>query len=308
MIGRIVEIAEDGRHLSLHRGFLVVEASGAEIGRVALDGIGALIANSHGLSYSNNLLVTLADRNIPLVLCGPNHTPRAMLWPVEGHHAQSRRMRAQIGAGEPLRKRLWQSVVRAKITNQGAALEAAGCQSNDLGAMARRVRSGDPDNLEAQAAQRYWPRLMGADFRRDTAAPGVNGMLNYGYAILRSAVARSVMAAGLHPTLGIHHGNQNNPMCLVDDLMEPFRPVVDIAVMRLVRNGTGEVTSEVKHALASLLSQDMATDAGTTPLVTCAHRLAASVAKSYETGTPALDLPHSPLPLEFAASSVRAES
>ena len=148
---------------------------------------------------------------------------------------------------------------------------------------------------------------MGDRFRRDNAAPGANGLLNYGYAILRSAVARSVMAAGLHPTLGMHHANQNNPMCLVDDLMEPFRPVADVAVVRLIRDGVEDVTGNAKHILASILTLDMATASGTTPLATCAHRLAISVAQSYEIGKPKLDLPLSPLPLEFGITSTGAD-
>ena len=299
MSTRIVEIAQDGRHLSVKRGFLVVLADGAELGRVALDDVGAVIANAHGLTYSNALLMALADRTVPMVLCGPNHSPVSILWPVVGHHAQTRRMGAQIDAGKPLHKRLWQGLVKAKIANQAAALAATGQPSGALTAMVGRVRSGDPDNLEAQAAQRYWRLLMGPDFRRDADAPGVNGLLNYGYAILRSAVARSVLAAGLHPTLGLFHGNQYNPMGLVDDLMEPFRPIVDLAVVRLRDGGTVEVDADAKHRLAGLLALDMHTAAGTTPLSTCAHRLAASVARSFEEGKPSLDLPLSPLPLEF---------
>lgn len=308
MIGRVVEVAEDGRHLSVERGFLVVSEDRHEIGRVVLDDMGALIANAHGLTYSTNLVMALADRNVPFVLCGPNHAPKAILWPVETHHTQSQRMRAQIDAPRPLRKRLWQGVVRAKIANQGAALEAVGRASSAFDAIARRVRSGDPENLEAQAAQRYWPQLMGEAFRRDVGQPGANGLLNYGYTILRSTVARSVMAAGLHPTLGIHHENRGNPMCLVDDLMEPFRPVVDVAVFRLLADGVDDVTRDAKYRLAALPALDMATSIGTTPLNTCAHRLAASVARSFETGSADLDLPLSPLPLEFAGTPSRALS
>ena len=305
MIGRVVEIAEDGRHLAVLRGFLVVSHDGTEIGRVALDDISAVVGTAHGLTYSANLVVALAERGVPFVLCGSNHMPKAVLWPVETHHTQTLRMRFQIDAGRPLRKRLWQGIVRAKITNQGAALEAVGQSSNAFEAIARRVRSGDPENVEAQAAQRYWPLMMGSSFRRDAAQPGPNGMLNYGYTILRSAVARAVMAAGLHPTIGIHHENRGNPMCLVDDLMEPFRPVVDVAVVRLMAEGIEDVTPEAKHRLVGLLSLDMATNAGTTPLATCTYRLALSVARSFETGSAALDLPLSPLALEFATGQSR---
>ena len=117
--------------------------------------------------------------------------------------------------------------MRAKLQQQGAALEATGAPTAPLTMLARRVRSGDPDNLEAQGAQKYWRLLFGDDFRRDQQGAGLNGMLNYGYTVLRAATARAVVSAGLHPTLGIHHSNEGNAMRLVDDLMEPFRPMVD---------------------------------------------------------------------------------
>ena len=234
MIGRIVEIAEDGRHLSVHRGFLKVAAAGEELGRVPLDDVAAVVGNAHGLTYSNNLLTALADRGVPFVVSGPNHQPAAILWPVAGHHLQTARMLAQIDAAKPLCKRLWQAVVQAKIRNQGAVLEAVGQPHGAFDRLAATVRSGDPENVEAQAARRYWPLLMGGDFRRDRTADGANALLNYGYGILRAATARAVMAAGLHPTLGIHHHNRGNPMCLVDDVMEVCLSVLHQVVLHAV--------------------------------------------------------------------------
>lgn len=305
MVGRVVEIIQDGRHLNLSRGFLVVSAEGREIGRIALDAIGAVIANAHGLTYSNSLLTELSRRGIPVVLCGPHHRPEAFLWPVDGHHVQALRMRAQAEAGAPLRKRLWQQLVRAKVLMQGSIVGALGGPSPAFDLLARAVRSGDPDNVEAQAARRYWPLVMGPDFRRDQQAQGANALLNYGYTILRAATARSIMAAGLHPTLGLHHRNRNNPMCLVDDVMEPFRPFVDLAVVRLVRDGHHEVDQTARHALVEVLTLDVPTATGVVPLATCVERLALSVAVSLESGAAALDLPRCPTPLELADSSTK---
>lgn len=299
MIGRIVEIAEDGRHLSVQRGFLVVAAQGEELGRVPLDDIAAVVANAHGLTYSTNLALALSERNAPMVFCGPNHRPAALLWPVEGHHLQAARMRAQIEAGRPLCKRLWQLVIKAKIGIQGAVLEQRGQPSGAFETLARAVRSGDPDNVEAQAARRYWPLLLGEDFKRDPGEPGANALLNYGYAIIRAATARAVMAAGLHPTLGIHHHNRSNAMCLVDDLMEPFRPIVDLCVARLLDEDKRQVDRETKPRLAGVTLLDMQTSAGVTPLSTCLERLATSLAQSYESGEARLDLPLDPLPLDL---------
>lgn len=307
MIGRTVEIAEDGRHLAVYRGFLVVTAKGEELGRVPLDDITALVANAHGITYSNNLLIALAERNVPVIFCGTNHHPAAVLWPVTGHHVQTARRRSQIEAPKPLCKRLWKILVRAKVTHQGSVLESLGKPSGGFDLLARKVRSGDPDNIEAQAARRYWPLLLGDDFRRDTGQGGVNALLNYGYAILRGATARAIMAAGLHPTIGIHHRNRNNPMCLVDDMMEPFRPVVDLVVARLDQQGEREVSPETKRALVAVTAFDMQTAAGITPLSTCVERLATSLAQAYETGTARLDLPLKPLPLDLSVSADSAK-
>jgi CRISPR-associated protein Cas1 len=297
MTFRVIEIAENNRHLSLDRGFMSVQAQGAEIGRVPLDDMIAVIANAHGITHSTNLLLALGERGIPFVLCGPNHSPSAILWPVEGHHTQTGRMRTQIDASRPMEKRLWAIIVKSKIMMQAAVLDVLSSGGDALRFLARNVKSGDPDNIEAQAARRYWPLLMGDDFRRDRNAAGPNALLNYGYAILRSGTARAVMAAGLHPSIGIHHENRGNPMCLVDDLMEPFRPMVDEAVFHLIKSGEHEVTRDAKAILASVLIRDMETDAGTTPVATCLIRLATSLAHAFEGKRQDLDLPKPPSPL-----------
>ena len=297
MIGRVVEIASEGQHLARHRGFLTVRRDGEEQGRIPLDDIAVLLCNTeaHGLTYTNDLLAEMANRGIPAVLCGSNYLPVAWLWPIEGHHVQARRMRCQLEASQPLRKRLWQAIVKAKIEQQSNVLRLVQAPQGGLGALVQSVRSGDPDNIEAQAARRYWPLLFGSDFRRDRSAGGTNAFLNYGYTVLRAAAARSVAAAGLHPSIGIHHHNRANPFCLVDDLMEPFRPLVDYAVFRLTRAERQEMDSETKRTLAGVLVMDLRTERGTTPLQTCIERAAQSVAQSYEARSPALVFPGIPL-------------
>ena len=290
-LSRIVEIAEDGRHLAKHRGFMTISAKRDEIGRVPLDDIGAVMATSPATTASCALLAELAERGIPFVLCGRNYAPAALLWPVAGHHAQQRRMEAQLDSTRVLDKRLWAQIVAAKINRQGWALSRAGKPAGAFTRLAQNVRSGDPDNLEAQAARRYWPLLMGASFRRDTDAEGANGLLNYGYTVLRAATARAIVAAGLHPGLGIFHRHPHNSMPLADDLMEPFRPLVDLIVLNLLQAGIDDVTPEAKRALARVLISEEATAAGETPLSTCIIRLAASLADSFLTGEPSLDFP-----------------
>ena len=267
-----------------------------------LDDIAAVIANAHGLSYTNNLLVALAERCAPFVLCGANHNAVGMIVPIDGNYQQAKRYDAQINAPKPTHKRMWAEVVRAKLEQQAAALEAAGAATAPLTALVRKVRAGDPDNIEAQGAQRYWRLLFGDDFRRDQQAAGVNGMLNYGYTVLRSAMARAVVAAGLHPTIGIHHSNEGNAMRLVDDLMEPFRPTIDLRVWRLVRDGMTEVTPDTKRAMVKVLYDDMQTNIGATPVMVCQQKLAVSLAQVYMGEREKLDLPFPGLPLDMAAS------
>jgi len=215
----------------------------------------------------------------------------AWLWPVEGHHIQALRMRQQLDASLPLQKRLWQSVVREKVLRQKAALEALQRPSDGFDELARKVRSGDPDNVEAQAARKYWPLLFGKAFRRERHGAWPNPALNYGYTVLRAAVARAVVSAGLHPSVGIHHSNRGDSFCLADDLMEPYRPLVDYEAARLTTEGHTELKPETKRALAEILAMDMETDEGTTPLQTCMERTALSLAQAYETGVPSLKFP-----------------
>lgn len=303
MIGRIVEVADDRRHLSLYRGFMVVqdtEGERKELGQVPLDDIAAVIANAHGLSYTNNLLVALSERGAPFVLCAANHNAVGMLLPIDGNFEQAKRIEAQIAASLPTRKRLWAAVVRSKLEQQAAALEATGAPTAPLSALISKVKSGDPDNIEAQGARRYWGLLFGDTFRRDQDGGGINGMLNYGYTVLRACTARAVIAAGLHPSIGLHHSNDNNAMRLMDDIMEPFRPVIDLKVWHLCRNGEDQVTPETKRALVRTLYDDMQTEAGATPVMACAQKLATSLAQVYLGEREKLDLPLPGLPLTLA--------
>jgi CRISPR-associated protein Cas1 len=305
MIGRIVEVADDRRHLFLSRGFLVVqdtEGERKELGQVPLDDVAAVIANAHGLSYTNNLLVALAERCAPFVLCAANHNAVGMVLPIDGNFQQAKRFDAQIAANQPLIKRLWAEIVKSKLQQQAAALEATGAPFVPLSALVRKVRAGDPDNFEAQGARRYWGLLFGEDFRRDQQGAGLNAMLNYGYTVLRAATARAVVASGLHPTIGLHHSNEGNAMRLVDDLMEPFRPMIDLKVWQLHKQGVGQITPDSKRALVKTLYDDMQTSAGATPVMVCAQKLATSLAQVFMGEKDKLDLPLPGLPLNLAAS------
>lgn len=299
---RIVDIATDGRHLSAHRGFLLVSEGREEVGRVPLDDVTAVIVHAHGVTWSTNLMVALAERGALMLLCGTNHQPVAVCQPLDGHHAQNGRMRAQWEAKRPLAKQLWRALIVAKIRWQGAVLEANGRTAGAFDLLARKVTSGDPDNVEAQAARRYWGLLMGEDFRRDRDAGGVNAMLNYGYAVMRALCARAVVAAGLHPSIGVHHANRGNAFALADDVIEPFRPLVDALTVRLRAAGVDAVTPEAKRAYAALIALDLPGPGGvTTTASLAATRAAQSLAKSFQTGRAAdLILPQPPSALELA--------
>ena len=298
---RILDIATDNRHLSAYRGFLVVSEERQEVGRIALDDVAAVIVHAHGVTWTTKRVGARPERGAPMVLCGSNHAPVAVCLPLDGHHAQNARMRAQWEAGKPLAKQLWRRIVVAKIRWQAAVLEANGHAPSAFDPLARKVGSGDPENVEAQAARRYWPLLMGADFRRDRDAEGMNAMLNYGYTILRSLCARAIVAAGLHPSIGVHHANRGNAFALADDLVEPFRPLVDALALRLAAAGHEAVTGETKRAFAALTAVDLPGGDGTTTVSGAALRAAQSLAMAFEIGNAAgVEKPHPPSPLELA--------
>lgn len=263
---RLVEIAGENRHLKLYRGFLVVESRGDELGRAPLDDLGTVLIHGFGITYSNNLMVALAERGIPVLICNTAMAPAALMWPVVSHHRQAERLEAQTVAGAPLKKRCWRKLIRWKIANQARALDLINGESATVAMLEKKVKSGDVDNTEGQAARRYWPLLLGEHFTRDRNGPAPNGLLNYGYMVLRAATARAVMSAGLHPSFSIHHKNLQNPMRLVDDLMEPFRPAVDLLVHGLVAHGRADVDKMSKAVLAQVGNTMLQTSTGVSPL------------------------------------------
>jgi len=296
---RIVDVSSDGLSLGVSRGFMIVSKDREEIGRIAFDDIGGVIAHAHGLNWTNNVLVRLAESKVPVVICGSNHAPMSVIWPLEGHYSQAKRCQAQAAASKPLKKQIWAQIVIAKIKMQAKLLEALDKKSQNasyksLEMLARKVCSGDPQNLEAQAARKYWPLLFGKDFRRDQESGGINALLNYGYTILRSCVARSLCAAGLHPTLGVFHCNNYNAFALADDVMEPFRPLVDAIVYNLAAAGQTEITAETKQILASISSFDLEGVEGTSPLFMHINYFAYSLATSFENGKAQLVFPNLP--------------
>ena len=284
MVDGIIEIAEDGRYLSLYRGFLVVSDKDVQLGRVPLADVSALILSANQASVSKNLMAALAEQNASVICCGKSYLPTSITLPYSGNYESAHRMRSQIDAGRPLCKQIWQRLVREKIRNQAEVLVWRGADRAGavVGAMVRRVRSGDPDNMEAQAARAYWAEVVRPGFVRDRFAEDENVFFNYCYTVLRSATARSVVGAGLLPALGVHHRGRLNPFSLVDDLMEPYRPLADSVVIEALEDADGpELTPKVKQELAKVLRLDLKTETGRSPLSEVLHALAYSLVQSY---------------------------
>ena len=301
MPGRVIEILTTGTVLNRDRGFMVVKRPEAEPAQVPLSDIACVVVGN-GVQLSTNLLLGLQEHGANLIVVGPTYHPASFFWPHSEHGEHTRRLDQQIAASLPLQKRLWQQVVMVKIRNQATVLQEHTQQDEGLSALAKRVGSGDPENLEAQAARRYWQKLMGADFRRNTTPQtetDPNALLNYGYAIMRAATARAISATGLHPALGIYHKNQANTFRLVDDLMEPYRPLVDHQVKQLIKAGQNALTPDTKKKLAGLLDVDLRNhEMDLSPVSVTMLYVAQSFARSLETGEAGLDYPREILPAQ----------
>lgn len=251
-----------------------------------VEDIGAVVIESGQVTLSSHLISALLENKAALIICDEKHMPSGLMLPLEGNTLQSERFEAQISASLPLKKQLWQQTVSMKIKTQGAVLKRA--NSMEIGNMlawASQVRSGDPDNLEGRAAAYYWKNLFGEDygFVRGHEGDGPNVLLDYGYAILRAIIARSLVASGLMPTLGIHHSNRYNAYCLADDMMEPYRPYVDLMVLDIMRKHQlpPEISNETKRHLLSIPVIDVRMGKLSRPLMVAASMTTASLAKCY---------------------------
>lgn len=301
MLGRIVEIEGEGRRLSLERGFLAISGPEGALGRVPLDDIEAVIVANPAASMTTQVVAALARRGAPLVISGPDFRPTAFVLPVDGHYDQGNRMGAQAETSLPVRKRLWADIVRAKITAQAEALDRLGIESGAIRSLAARVRSGDPDNLEAIASQRYFPAFFGKGFRRDRDGGSANDLLNYGYTVLRAATARAIVAAGLHPSLALHHRSKGDALRLADDVMEPFRPTIDLITRGLLDDGIIGLDHDAKRRLAGALHADFMTREGRTPLSGVLSRLSVSLAQVFTGERKTLQLPAPLVPCPLLA-------
>lgn len=303
MIKRTIEISQQPVHLTVENEQLLLLRRDDErslLSSVPCEDLGMLLVEEQGVTYSHAALTTLLRHGAALVVCGRDHLPAGMLMPFADHTEVVTRLHLQLEAHRPLRKQLWRQIVRAKIRAQAANLPPGTAARTRLLELARNVRSGDPENAESQAAQAYWRAWLDGvaaaeldlgPFRRDADRPGINALLNYGYAVLRAAMARALVAAGLQPALGLHHRNRSNPFCLADDLMEPLRPLVDARVRELLRTGETELRPLAKRGLLELLTAPLQVGELCGPLMVALHRYTASFVRCLAGESRVLEVP-----------------
>lgn len=251
MTDRILDLSLQPAYLSCRNDLLIVNMENAPPMTVPLVDLAAVVISHPQVTFTQSVLAGLARLGSTMIVCDERHLPAAMLLPMEGHHIQARRFILQAQCPLPTRKRLWKQLVRAKVRAQTAMLKKLTGDDAGLSQLLPEIRTGDPANIEAHAARIYWPALFGVDFRRNFAAPDQNRLLNYGYAVLRAVVARALCAHGLHPSMSLHHHNQYDAFCLADDLIEPFRPIVDELVFQHVKlyGSTAELDKQAKQHL-----------------------------------------------------------
>lgn len=253
---------------------------------IPIEDIGIVILDNKQITLTHGLLEALLNNNAAVITCGSNRMPIGLHLPLEGNTTQSERTQAQIEASLPLKKQLWQQTIQAKITNQAYVLK--NCRNEvvkNMLAWAKDVKSGDSDNLEARAAAYYWANMFRniEGFRRGRDGISPNNLLNYGYAVLRAVIARSLVSSGLFPALGIHHHNRYNAYCLADDIMEPYRPFVDKLVAEIVDSGEDyqELTKHVKMKLLGIPVMDVIINGQRSPLMVASTQTTASLARCY---------------------------
>jgi CRISPR-associated protein Cas1 len=254
-----------------------------------LEDIAWIVLDSMQVSLTASLVTACMDAGIAIIFSDARHTPSGMALPFHRHHRQAAVAAMQVGVTQPLRKRLWQALIVAKIENQAACLIAAGKSAAGLPEMAKRVASGDPDNIEARAAREYWGMLF-AQFTRGNEEDLRNKMLNYGYAVVRAAVARALAANGLLPCFGLFHDSATNAFNLADDLLEPFRPVVDRKVSELAAGTSPAADLSVDHrrALAGILNADIRLRGQTVSVLIATELASESLVRAMEASSPAL--------------------
>ena len=294
MIKRIIEISRAKTYLSVRYGQLVIKRNGEQISSIPCEDIGVLLVDHSGITYTHSVFTELLKCGAAVVLCSNNHHPAGMLLPIESNSVQTERFRKQIEAKEPLKKQLWKQIIRKKIKHQAKLVGKDSDVYKPLMTLRDRVRSGDPNNIEAQASKKFWRAyLQGTKFRRNIDGLPPNNLLNYGYMVIRAAVARALCSAGLLPSLGIHHRNRYNAFCLADDMIEPFRGFVESKVRQICEQQSiiDELDQGTKAAILEVLYEPVTIAGFSGPLLVGLHRTMASLQRCFAREQKELELP-----------------
>lgn len=282
MIKRVL-CFENPARLSLKLAQMVVELQ--DVTRtLPIEDIGVVILDHKQITITHALIDALLANNVAIVTSNDKHLPVGLMLPLDGNTLQSERFRAQIDASEPLKKQMWQQTIVAKIIGQAHVLGTQLIEHNNMLKWAKDVRSGDTENMEARAAAFYWRNMFEKDaFIRDPQGLPPNNLLNYGYSIVRAMMARALVGAGLLPTLGIHHHSRYDAYCLADDIMEPYRPFVDMKVLEMWKNGgiTSDISSDPKRELLGITTMDVNISGHRSPMMLAIQTTAQSVQKCF---------------------------
>ena len=282
MIKRVL-CFENPARLSLKLAQMVVELQ--DVTRtLPIEDIGVVILDHKQITITHALIDALLANNVAIVTSNDKHLPVGLMLPLDGNTLQSERFRAQIDASEPLKKQMWQQTIVAKILGQAHVLGTQLIEHNNMLKWAKDVRSGDTENMEARAAAFYWRNMFEKDaFIRDPQGLPPNNLLNYGYSIVRAMMARALVGAGLLPTLGIHHHSRYDAYCLADDIMEPYRPFVDMKVLEMWKKGniTNDISSEQKRELLGVTTMDVSISGHRSPMMLAIQTTAQSVQKCF---------------------------
>lgn len=254
---------------------------------VPIEDIGIVVLDSQRITITQALISALMENNAAIVGCDSTRKPQGIMLPMYSHHAYVEKLNYQLDASLPLKKNLWQQTIKAKIRNQGMLLYNMKVDAEKMGYYMRQVNSGDPENIEGRAAAYYWGKMfetLELTVNRGRYEDPPNNLLNYGYAILRAVIARSLVGSGMLPAIGIHHRNKYNAYCLADDIMEPYRPYVDDLVWQIATDTEDleELTPELKKRLLVIPALDVVIDGQNSPLMIAAQRTTASLMQCFE--------------------------
>ncbi len=282
MIKRVL-CFENPARLSLKLAQMVVELQ--DVTRtLPIEDIGVVILDHKQITITHALIDALLANNVAIVTSNDKHLPVGLMLPLNGNTLQSERFRAQIDASEPLKKQMWQQTIVAKILGQAHVLGIQHIEHSNMLKWAKDVRSGDTENMEARAAAFYWRNMFEKDvFIRDPQGLPPNNLLNYGYSIVRAMMARALVGTGLLPTLGIHHHSRYDAYCLADDIMEPYRPFVDMKVLEMWSTGgvTSDISSDQKREILGITTMDVNISGHRSPMMLAIQTTAQSVQKCF---------------------------